>query len=247
MPGSSPGMTGESDDWLIGIGPGSSLLLVCCKRVLAADFDGPKWTALDAARSTVAASKCLAAHFSDNSSALEAIMVASNSLRGQGAALVGLATRWPDHEVVIREYRNLVDSARWTSLLTCVELWLLSTQGTPEQFAAAHAWFVTRSESSPWDFPQDALDAFQARLERDPEVEETLRQLAIDNDEPSVRASTVRLLASMSTAQSQDLAKELLAAECRKSGPPRFALDIFTNRIRPARELMRDVLSASNR
>ena len=226
--------------------PGSSLLLDCCKRVLAADFDGPKWTALDAARSTVAASKCLAAHFSDNSSALEAIMVASNSLRGQGAALVGLATRWPDHEVVIREYRNLVDSARWTSLLTCVELWLLSTQGTPEQFAAALAWFVTRSESSPWDFPQDALDAFQARLERDPEVEETLRQLAIDNDEPSVRASTVRLLASMSTAQSQDLAKELLAAECRKLGPPRFALDILTNRIRPARELMRDVLSTSN-
>ena len=226
--------------------PGSSLLLDCCKRVLAADFDGPKWTALDAARSTVAASKCLAAHFSDNSSALEAIMVASNTLRGQGAALVGLATRWPDHEVVIREYRNLVDSARWTSLLTCVELWLLSTQGTPEQFAAALAWFVTRSESSPWDFPQDALDAFQARLERDPEVEETLRQLAIDNDEPSVRASTVRLLASMSTAQSQDLAKELLAAECRKLGPPRFALDILTNRIRPARELMRDVLSTSN-
>ena len=41
--------------------PGSSLLLDCCKRVLAADFNAPKWTALDATRSTVAASKCLAA------------------------------------------------------------------------------------------------------------------------------------------------------------------------------------------
>ena len=64
----------------------------------------------------------------------------------------------------------------------------------------------------------------------------------MDNDEPSVRASTVRLLASMSTRQSQDLAEELLAAECRRSGPPRFALDILTNRIRPAGELMREVL-----
>ena len=221
--------------------PGSSLLVDCCKRVLAADFDGPNWTALDATRSTVAASKCLAAHFSEDSSALEAIMVASNSLRAQGGALVGLASHWSDHEVVVREYRNLVEKERRTSLLACVQLWLISTQGTPEQLAAALAWFVTRPESSPWDFPQDALDAFQARLERDPEVEQTLRQLAMDNDEPSVRASTVRLLASMSTGQSQDLAEELLAAECRRSGPPRFALDILTNRIRPVRELMRDV------
>ena len=221
--------------------PGSSLLLDCCKRVLAADFDGPNWTALDATRSTVAASKCLAAHFSEDSSALEAIMVASNSLRAQGGALVGLASHWSDHEVVVREYRNLVEKERRTSLLACVQLWLISTQGTPEQLAAALAWFVTRPESSPWDFPQDALDAFQARLERDPEVEQTLRQLAMDNDEPSVRASTVRLLASMSTGQSQDLAEELLTAECRRSGPPRFALDILTNRIRPVRELMRDV------
>ena len=226
--------------------PGSSLLLDCCKRVLAADFNAPKWTALDATRSTVAASKCLAAHFSEDSSALEAIVVASDTLRTEGGALVGLASRWPDHEVVVREYRNLVGKERWTSLLACVQLWLISTQGTPEQLSAVLAWFVTRPESSPWDFPQDALDAFQARLERDPEVEQSLRQLAMDDDEPSVRASTVRLLASMSTGQSQDLAEELLAAECRRSGPPRFALDILTNRIRPARELMRDALSTSN-
>ena len=90
------------------------------------------------------------------------------------------------------------------------------------------------------------MNAFRARLERDPEVEQNLRQLAMENDEPSVRASTVRLLASMSTRQSQGLAEELLAAECRRSGPPRFALDILTNRIRPARELMRDVLRMSN-
>ena len=108
------------------------------------------------------------------------------------------------------------------------------------------ARFVTRHAPSPWDFPEDALDAFRARLEREPEVEETLRQLAMDNDEPSVRASTVRLLASMSTKRSQDLTEELLTAECRRSGPPRFALDILTNRIRPAKVLMRDVLRTSN-
>ena len=68
-----------------------------------------------------------------------------------------------------------------------------------------------------------------------------------DNDEPSVRASTVRLMASISTiGKTQDLAEEFLAAECRRSGPPRFALDILTNRIRPAMELMREVLRTSN-
>ena len=222
--------------------PGSSLLLDCCKRVLAAEFDAQKWTPFGAARTMVVASKCLAAHFSEDSSAVAAIIAASDSLRAQGAALVGLASHWPDHELVVREYRNLMERPRWSRLLVCAQLWLLSAQGTHQQVATALARFVTRPASSPWDFPEDALDAFRARLERDPEVEETLRQLAMDNDEPSIRASTVRLLASMSTWQSQDLAEELLAAECLRSGPPRFALDILTNRIRSARELMRDVL-----
>ena len=223
--------------------PGSSLLLDCCKRVLASEFNA--WSPLDAARSTVVASKCLATHFSEDSSAVAAIIAASDSLRSQGGALVGLASHWPDQEVVVREYRNLLKGRRWSGLLACADLWLLSAQGTREQVATALAQFVTRPAPSPWDFPEDALDAFRARLEREPEVEETLRQLAMDHDEPSVRASTVRLLA-MSTRQSLDLAEELLAAECRRSGPPRFALDILTNRIRPARELMRDVLRTSN-
>ena len=226
--------------------PGSSLLLDCCKRVLTAELDEQKVTSFDAARTVVVASKCLATHFSEDSSAVAAIMASSDSLQSQGGALVGLASHWPDHEVVVREYRNLVERQTRPGLLVCVDLWLLSAQGTREQVANALAWFVTRHASSPWDFPEDALDAFRARLERDPDIEETLRQLAMDNDEPSVRASTVRLLTSMSTRQSQDLAKELLAAECRRSGPPRFALDILTNRIRPARELMRDVLRTSN-
>ena len=80
------------------------------------------------------------------------------------------------------------------------------------------------------------------RVWKAPEAKETLRQLAIDNDEPSVRASTVRLLASTSTRQSHELAKQLLAAERRRSGPPRFALDILTNRIRPVDYLMPAVL-----
>ena len=159
---------------------------------------------------------------------------------------MGLASRWPDHEVVVRTYRNLLNGHRWSGLLVCADLWVLSAQGTREQLANALAKYVTRHAPSPWDFPEDALDAFRARLERDLEVEKTLSQLAMDNDEPSIRTSTVRLLASMSTRQSQDLAEELLAAECRRSGPPRFALDILTNRIRPAKELMRDVLRTSN-
>ena len=226
--------------------PSSSMLLDCCKRVLAVEIDAQKWTTFDVARSTVVASKCLATHFSKDSSAVAAIIAASDSLQAQGGALVGLASRQPDHELVVREYQNLSDGHRWPGLLDCVLLWLVSAQGTREQVASALAQFVTRHKPSPWDFPEDALDAFQARLERDPQVEETLQQLAMDNDEPSVRASTVRLLASMPTSQSQDLAAELLAAERRRTGPPRFALDILTNRIRPARELMRDVLRTSN-
>lgn len=222
--------------------PDSSLLLDCCKRVLAAEFDAQKWAPLDAARSTVAASKYLATHFSEDSSAVAAIIAASDRLRAQGGALVGLASHWPDHEIVVREYQKLLERRRRPGLLGCAILWLLSAQGTREQVASGLAQFVTRPEPSPWDSPEDALDAFRARLERDPEVEETLRQLAMDNDEPSIRASTVRLLASMSTRQSQDLAEGLLAAESRRSGPPRFALDILTNRIQPARELMREVL-----
>ena len=223
------------------VGPGSSLLLDCCKRVLAMESDEQKWTHFDVAHATVVASKCLAAHFSEDVSAFAAIVAASDSLRRYGGAVVGLASRWPDHEIVVREYRNLLASRSY-ELLVCADLWLLSAQGTREQVATSLAKFVTRHAPSPWDFPEDALDAFRTRLARDPEIEETLRQFAIDNDEPSVRASTVRLLASTSTRQSQDLAEELLAAERRRTGPPRFALDILTNRIRPVGNLMREVL-----
>ena len=225
--------------------PGSSLLLDCCKRVLTAEFDEQKWSPLDVAQSTVVASKCLARYFSEDCNAVNAIVVASDSLRAQGGALVGLASNWPEQEVVVREYRTLLEGRRWPGLLVCAELWVLTAQGTCEEVATALTWFVTRRTSSPWDFPGDALGAFRARLEQDPEVEETLRQLAMDNDEPSIRASTVRLLTSVSTRQSQDLAEEMLAAECRRSGPPRFALDILTNRVRPARDLMREVLKKS--
>ena len=228
------------------LSPSSSLLLDCCKRALTVEFDELKQSNLDADRTVIVASKCLATHFSRDSSAVEAIERASDSLRAEGAALVALASRWPDHQIVVREYRELLKQRRWRVLLDCAVFWLLSAQGTREEVASALARFVTRQAFSPWDFPEDALDAFRARLERDPELEETLRQVAMDNDEPSVRASTVRLLTSMSTEQSQDLAKELLAAERRRPGPPRFALDILTNRIRPARDLMRDALRTPN-
>ncbi len=226
--------------------PGSALLLDCCKRVLASEVGAQRGTPLDVARSTVVASKCLATQFSGDSSAVAAIIAASDSMRSQGGALVGLASQWPGQEIVVREYRNLRKGQAWRRLLDCAVLWVLSAQGTREQVAAAFAQFVTRPAPSPWDFPEDALDAFRARLEREPEVEVALRQLAMDNDEPSVRASTVRLLSSMSTRRGLDLAEELLAAECGRPGPPRFALDILTNRIRPAKAIMRDVLKPAD-
>ena len=222
--------------------PGSSLLLECCKRVLTANFNMHQSSPLEAAQTVVAASKYVGTNFADDSSAVAALIASCESPQSVGGALVGLASRWPDHEVVVREHRNLVGRQRGRGLLVCAHLWLVSAQGTRQQVADALARFVTRSALDPWDFPGDAVDAFQARLRRDPEIEADLRQLVTENDEPSVRASTVRLLALMSTKHSQGLAEELLAAECRRSGPPRFALDILTNRIRPAREVMRDVL-----
>ena len=117
--------------------PSSSLLLDCCKRVLAGEFDAEKWDPFDAHRPTIVASKCLAAQFPEDSSAVAAIIAASDSLRAQGGALVGLASHWPDQEVVVREYRNLLKGHRWPKLLVCAELWLLSAQGTREQVAAA--------------------------------------------------------------------------------------------------------------
>ena len=48
--------------------PGSSLLLDCCKRVLTAEYDEQQRSPFDAARSAVVAAKCLATHFSEDSS-----------------------------------------------------------------------------------------------------------------------------------------------------------------------------------
>ena len=170
-------------------------------------------------------------------------MVASDNLRHQGGALVGLASHWPDHKIVEREYRNLQERSDWTGLLVCVDLWLLSTRGTRDQIASAFANFVTRSAPSPWHFPAEALEAFQARVARDPEITEILKQQAMDIDEPSIRASTVRLLASMLVNPEQDLTKDLITAEAKRLGPPRFALDIITNRIQTAMKLMQRALS----
>ena len=225
------------------VSPGSSLLLDCCMRALGGKFDDQRFTPLDAARSTVFASKCLAASFSGNPAAVSAMVEASDELRQQGGAIVGLASLQPDHEIVTREYGKLVGGKSWSGLLLCADLWLLSVQGTSEQVGNAFAGFVTRRTASPWHFAEDALDAFQARLDRDPTAAETVTQVAMEHDEPSIRASAVRILATVPAQHKPDLAEEFLAAEHRRAGPPRFALDILTNRIRPARELMREALS----
>ena len=122
------------------IRPGSSLLLDCCKRVLTAKFNRRGTSPFEAARTVVAASKCVAAHSSEGSSAVAAIIASVESRQSHGgAALVGLASRWPDHEVVVREYGNLVGRQGRPGLLACAELWLLSAQGTREQVANALA------------------------------------------------------------------------------------------------------------
>lgn len=220
--------------------PRSSLLFDCCMRILTRESNDQQGSSLDNARSVVMASKYLATVFSEDSSAVSAVVDASERLQTQGGAIVGLATKWPNHEIVVREYRNLT-KGRWYQMLTCVDLWLMSAQGTPEQVANAFGHFVTRHTASPWDFPQEALKAFRARLERDPTVVEAIVQLATNHDEPSIRTSSIRLLATTSSYDAQELTKDFLAVECRRSGPPRFALDILTNRIRPAKELMREM------
>ena len=227
------------------LSPGSTVLLDCCKRVLTEEFDSGRHSPLDIAQSTVLASKLLAVDFSGDASAVAAIVEASEHRRGHGGALVGLASQWPNHEIVVREYEKLLDGGRWPRLLFCVEVWLLSARGGAEQVVNAFKRYVTRPAASPWDFPEDALDAFRSRLERDAKAAQTFELLARDHDEPSARASTARLLASMPAMQGQNLAGELLAAECRRPGPPRFALDVLTNRIRPARDIMREALGES--
>ena len=222
--------------------PRSTVLLDCCKRVLTGDFDGQQHSPLNIAQSTVLASKLLVADFSGDTSAVSAIVEASGETRGHGGALVGLASQWPDHEIVVREYEKLLEGEHWPRLLACVDFWLLSARGSREHVAGAFGHFVTRPGASPWDFPEYALDAFRSRLERDAKAAETFEQVARDHDEPSVRASTARLLASVAAGQGQVLARELLAAECQRPGPPRFALDVLTNRIRPARDLMREAV-----
>ena len=227
------------------LSPGSTVLLDCCKRVLTGEFDSQQRSPLYVAQSTVLASKRLAEDFTGDASAVAAIVEASENARGHGGALIGLASQWPDHEIVVREYEKLLDGGHLSRLLACVEIWLLSARGSPKQVVNAFEGYVTRPAASPWDFPEDALDAFRSRLERDPASAQTFEQLARDHDEPSVRASTARLLTSMPARQGQDLTRELLAAERRRLGPPRFALDVLTNRIRPASELMRDALGES--
>ncbi len=220
--------------------PRSSLLFDCCMRILTGEPNDQQASPLDNTRSVVMASKFLATAFFEDSSAISAIVDASERLQTQGGAIVGLATKWPDHEIVVREYRNLIKEHSH-QMLTCVDLWLISAQGTPEQVANAFGHFVTRLTASPWDFPQEALEAFRARLERDSKTVDAIVQLATNHDEPSIRASSIRLLMTTSSYDAQELTKDFLAVECQRSGPPRFALDILTNCIRPAKELMREM------
>ena len=222
--------------------PGSSLLLDCCIRVLAGAIDRQNTDTLETAHSTVFASKCLATNFADDQAAVTAIVAACDQPHRNGGALVGLASRWPEHDTVVQEWRTLSERPRWSSLLSCAQAWLLSAHAPTDRFVASLARFATRGQPSPWDFAEEVLAAFRARLERDPDAMSGVLQLARSQDEPSVRASSVRLLATVSPAQARDLASEFLSAELDRDGPPRFALDLLTNRIQPARDLMREAM-----
>ena len=91
--------------------PGSSLVLDCCKRVLAAEFDGTEMGSSRALpRSTVVASKCLATQFSEDSSAVDSDHCGQRQSAGGGRPQWSAWHRnWPAHEVVAREYQNLLE------------------------------------------------------------------------------------------------------------------------------------------
>ena len=224
--------------------PGSSLLLDCCLRTLTG-AEGQSGFHLDAARAVVVASKCLAGSFPEDDEARAAVAQASDEVSANGGALIGLCAHWPEHEIVDRKYREHVLGEHWPRLLPCVALWLISVRGPRERFVDEFSRFVTRGNANPWDFPEDALAAFRARLERDSTVRTAMRQLALNCDEPSIRVSAVRLLGAVSPVDSSELTKEVLSAESERHGPPRFALDVLTNRIRPAEQLLSEALGES--
>ena len=227
--------------------PGSSLLLDSCVRVLAGANHRQTTDALETAHSTVLASKCLATDFADDQAALAALVAACDHPHGSGGALVGLASRWPEHDMVVQEWRTLSEQPRSSNLLSCAQAWLISAHAPVDRFVASLARFATRGQPSPWDFAEEVLTAFQARLERDPEARSGVLQLAQNRDVPSIRASSVRLLATVSPNRTRNLAREFLSTELTRNDPPRFALDLLTNRIRPARDLLREaVRSAPN-
>lgn len=224
------------------LGTESSLLLDCCKRVLTAKHDDRNSSPTEFHYSKIVAAKYLAGHASEDLEAMQDLVDISEKPESRNAALVGLASHWPNHEVVAQAFQSLFECDRIFDWLICTELWLVSAQGTSDQMANALGNFVTRDYISPWDFPQDSLAAFQARLKRDPDFEESLRQFAVDNDEPSIRASIIRLLTSGSSTRVQSLAEEFLLAEQKRTNPQRFAMDILTNRVRPMKLLIQEAL-----
>lgn len=225
--------------------PRSSLLLDSCVRVLVGAGGRQTADALETAHSAVLASKCLATNFADDQAAIAALVAACEHPRGSGGALVGLASRWPEHDIVVQEWQTLSKQPPWSNLLSCAQAWLLSAHAPVDRFVASLARFATRGQPSPWDFAEEVLAAFQARLERDPEVRSGVLQLAQNRDEPSIRTSSVRLLATVSPKQVRSLADEFLSTELDRTGPPRFALDLLTNRIRPARDLLREAVRSA--
>ena len=225
--------------------PRSSLLLDSCVRVLAGAGGRQTADALETEHSAVLASKCLAMNFADDQAAIAALVAACEHPRGSGGALVGLASRWPEHDIVVQEWQTLSKQPPWSNLLSCAQAWLLSAHAPVDRFVASLARFATRGQPSPWDFAEEVLAAFQARLERDPEVRSGVLQLAQNRDEPSIRTSSVRLLATVSPKQVRSLADEFLSTELDRTGPPRFALDLLTNRIRPARDLLREAVRSA--
>lgn len=223
--------------------PRSPLLLNACMGALDRTNQDRNASPLDQERSIIVASKCLCSDFANDATAQDAVLRAVQT-SDTGTVLVGFAAAWPDHEQVLKKWQEVSsDDSSIRQLLWCAWLWVAAAQGDTSVFTNRIANFATRAPLSPWDFAADSLAAIRFRLERDVDARNALADIALREDEPSIRASAPRLLSSIQPGRDQgfQLANELLEAELKRGGLPRFGLDLMTNRYRRVQDALKDV------
>ncbi len=223
--------------------PRSPLLLNACISALDRTTQDRNSSPLDNERSIVVASKCLCSDFSDDATAQE-VMIRAIQWSDTGTGFVGFAAAWPNHEQVLQKWKEVSsDDSNTRRLRWCAWLWVAAAQGDANRFANGIANFATRAHLRPWDFAAESLAAIRCRLERDVDARNALADIALREDDPSIRASAPRLLSSIHPGHDQglQLANELLKAELKRSGLPRFGLDLMTNRYRRVQDALKEV------